>query len=230
MFFTDPTSARIQHNADLIEAHQARTPHKPSPTDPQRPSARRRFLSFVSELSRRRVATTGPLSASHELFVGHDPNQLMRLGRFFTIVDVPAGEPLGLQGHTAREFVTILRGEVGVTIDGVPHAVLDDGSHFGAVPLLADEKGAVHSASFTAMSPTCIAVATTAEFRALLCGFPLVAQRVQAMTVVRRAYLTGLEQVNALEPSVPFDLMIDEYPVHAVQQPQRARGRSVVQR
>ncbi len=216
--FTDPTSARIVHNARLVEAKQARTPHKRQPTDPQQPSAGRRFLSHVSWFHRRGGASTSPLSDSHELFVGHDQDQLTRLGRLFTVTDVPAGRTLGQQGHIAREFVTILHGEVGITIDGIPHAVLDDGSHFGAVPLLADALGATHSASFTVLGPTRIAVANAAEFHSMLSDFPLIAQRVQAMTDVRRAYLAGLAQVNAAEQTVPFDPAIDEYPVHAVNQ------------
>ena len=219
MLFNDPTSTRIVHNARLVEARQARTPYKRQPTDPRRPSALRRLRSLVSSL-RRRGASTGPLSNSHELFVGHDRGQLTRLGRYFRVVEVPAGKTLGRQGHVAREFVTILRGEVGVTIDGIPHAVLDDGSYFGALPLLADAPGALHSASFTAMTPTRVAVADTAEFHSMLSEYPLIAQRVRAMTDVRRAYLAGLAHVNAADKPVPFTPAIDEYPVHAVQQAQ----------
>jgi CRP-like cAMP-binding protein len=218
--FTDPTAARLVRNARLIEAKQARTPHKRARTDPQQPSAARRFLSLVSSFRRGGGESTGPLRDSHELFVGHDQDQLTRLGQFFTVVDVPAGTTLCRQGHFAREFVTILRGEVGVTIDGIPHAVLDDGSHFGALPLLADAPGATHNASFTVMTPTRVAVANAAEFQSVLSAFPLVAQRVRAMTDVRRAYLAGLAHVNAAEQPIPFDAGIDEYPVHSVQQPQ----------
>jgi CRP-like cAMP-binding protein len=159
-------------------------------------------------------SSVGCLSSSHELFVGHDHDQLTRLGEFFTVIDVPAGRMLGAQGHIAREFVTILNGEVGVTIDGIPHAVLDDGSHFGAVPLLDDAPGAVHSASFTVMTPTRIAVANAAEFHALISDFPLVAQRVRATTVVRRAYLASLAQVNTSEQQLPVAPAIEAYPVH----------------
>jgi CRP-like cAMP-binding protein len=218
MFFTDPTSTRIAHDPRLIEAKRARTPHKREPTDPQQPSAGRRFLSVLSSFGRRGGMSTGFLNDSHELLVGHDRDQLIRLGRFFTVVEVAAGTTLGRQGQIAREFVTILQGEVGVTVDGIPHAVLDDGSHFGAVPLLANALGATHSASFTAMGSTRIAVANASEFHSMLSEFPLIAQRVRAITDVRRAYLEGLAQVSASGQTVRFDAAIHEYPVHAVQQ------------
>ena len=220
MYFNDPTSARILHNADLLEAKQARTPHKRTPTDSQRPTAGRRLLSFVSSFRRRGRASAGFLKDSHELFVGHDQDQLARLGRFVTVVEVPAGRTLGRQGHLAREFVTILGGQVGVTIDGIPHAVLDDGSHFGEVALLADEPGALYRASFTAMSPTRVAVANAAEFHSILEEFPLIDQRVRAMKDVRCAYLAGLAQVTAAEHPVPSAPTINEYPVHAIEQAQ----------
>lgn len=177
-------------------------------------------LFILSRFGRGGSAPVGHLHTSHELFVGHDQQQLTRLARFFTVTDVPAGMTLGRQGYIAREFVTILTGQVGVAINGVPQAILDDGSHFGAVPLLDDAPGALHSASFTVMAPTRIAVANAAEFHSMLCEFRLVAGRIQAMTDVRRAYLAGLAQVGAAERSVPGALAIDEYPVHADQIPQ----------
>jgi CRP-like cAMP-binding protein len=215
--FTNLTAARIQHRGNLGEVKQARTPSTRDPLDPQEPSAARRFLSRVTALGRSSGSSAGFLSGSHELFVGHDQEQLTRLSGFFTVIDVPAGRMLGGQGHIAREFVTILDGEVGVTIDGIPHAVLDDGAHFGAVPLLDDVPGAEHSASFTVMTPTRIAVANAAEFHALISDFPLVAQRVRAMTDVRRAYLAGLAHVDAAEQQVPVAPAIQTYPVHDIQ-------------
>lgn len=216
MFFNDPTSAHILRSADLVEARQARTPHRREPDQHQLPAGQR-LLARVGWF--RAGVSSGPLSESHELFVGHDRSQLIQLGRFFRMVDVPAGKNLGRQGHIAREFVTILRGEVGVTIDGSPHAVLDDGSHFGAVPLLSDTPDALHIASFTAMTPTRIAVATQDEFHSMLAEFPLVAQRVRALTDVRRAYLAGLAHANDASP-VPSATDVRAYPVHLVQQRQ----------
>ena len=218
MLFTHPTSARIVHNAHLIEAKQARSPYKRTPKDSRQPSAGQRFLSHMRSFRRRGGASSGYLNDSHELFAGHDRGELAGLGQFFTVLEVSAGTTLGQQGRIAREFVTILRGEVGVTIDGIPHAVLDDGSHFGAVPLLSEQPGALHSATFTVMTPTSIAVANAAEFHSILSQFPLIDQRVRAMTDVRRAYLAGLAQDNAAEQAVRDAPTITEYPVHVVQQ------------
>lgn len=217
MVLTNPTAARIVHSGHLLEATQARTPHVREPSHASQPSAGRRFLSFLRTAGRGGVSSVGHLNESHDLFVGHDQEQLARIGRFFTVIDVPSGTMLGRQGRIAREFVAILEGQVGVTIDGVPHAVLDDGSHFGALPLLDEAPGAPHSASFTVMAPSRIAVANAAEFHSLLAKFRLVAERVQAMTDVRRAYLAGLAHISAAERPIPDGPTVDEYPVHVVQ-------------
>ena len=103
MYFTDPSATRISHNARLVEARQARTPHQPETLDPKQPSAGRRFLSFVSSFGRTGGSSAGLLSDSHELFVGHDQKQLTRLAQCFTVVHVPAGRALGQQGpHRSR--------------------------------------------------------------------------------------------------------------------------------
>ncbi len=131
MFPTDVHSVRVLREADLLVAAQARehreVVHPSSAMHPWR-----RLGLLATSLSDRvrshrdpRVATFGPLSASLELFNGLRTEQLAEMGRHLSIIDVQPGHPLGRQGAPARNFVTVLEGHVGVTIDGVPHAVLD---------------------------------------------------------------------------------------------------------
>lgn len=206
MHFTDPTAARIIHESHHLEARQSRRRRVRSEPTPM--SGR-----VTAALQRRRDGARSGESwiENHELFAGLTAAARRRLGGMLTILDVPAGRMLGRQGRLANEFVAIVSGGIGVTIDGVPHAVLDDGSHFGAIPLLDAVPGAPHVASFDVVAPSRIAVASPAEFRAIMSDFPVVSDRVMAMTVARLAYLTDLRtaSVPARRTEVPAS-----YPVH----------------
>lgn len=215
MFPIDSISTRQLHDADMLVAEQARSRHavRRPRSRHWRPELRLATRAVLASLRPRRRPVDGPLQASHELFVGLDSDELRRLGTFLTVIDVPTGRSLGRQGSTAREFVTIITGRVGVTIDGIPNAVLDDGSHFGAVALL-DNATNHHRASFSAMGPTRLAVATPGDFQALLGEFPTVAERIHAMTKIRRAYLAGLAEARAGETVPTLMLETVEYPAH----------------
>lgn len=213
MFPVDSISVRQVHRAKLTEAAQRRDVHpvvRPRRTR-RHPELKALTAGIVAALRPRRKIVTGPLSSDHELFRGLTDEQLARLGRLLTVIDVPAGRSLGRQGAIVRDFVTVIEGRVGVTIDGIPNAVFDDGAHFGALPLLDDGSNPVHRASFSTMAPSRIAVAGPGEFRAIMRDFPLVAERVSAMTMVRRAYLNGLAEAQS--DSRPI-LETIEYPVH----------------
>ncbi len=218
MFPIDPISVRQLHDADMLVAEQARTRHPVARRRPRRwrPELKVLTRGLLSMLDTSRRPTPGPLTASHELFAGLDAAELERIGQFLTVVDVPAGRSLGRQGALAREFVTVIDGQVGVTIDGVPNAVFDRGSHFGALPLLDNEVSPVHRASFSTMVPSRIAVAGPAEFRGMLRDFPTVAERIHAMTKIRRAYLNGLADAR-VDDHVPVEIIETiEYPAHMV--------------
>lgn len=215
MFPIDSVSVRQLHDADMLTAEQARTRHpvaRPRSTR-WRPELKVLTRGLLSMVATRRPAP-GPLTATHELFAGLDAAELERLGQYLTIVRVPAGRSLGRQGALAREFVTVIDGQVGVTIDGIPNAVFDSGSHFGALPLLEDEMSPTHRASFSTMVPSRIAVAGPAEFRGMLRDFPTVADRIHAMTKIRRAYLNGLADAR-VDDHVPVEIIQTvEYPAH----------------
>ncbi len=207
MYPSDPISMRQLHHADMHVAHQRRTQGK---VVSLQPSPWRRVLSGLKP--RRADA---PWTASHELFEGLGRNQLKRASNQFTVHDVEPGWSLGTQGAVAGEFVAILEGRIGVTIDGVPHAVLDDGSHFGALPLLDDGHHPEFRASFNVMVPSRVAVIDASRFRTLLAEFPIVAERIDAMADVRRAYLAGLAAGGGRERSLTTH--VATYPVHMIE-------------
>lgn len=202
MFPSDSVSTRQLHEADLLVAHQRRC---------LGPVVSRRRRPWAALFGRGEV----PWTASHELFEGLGRNQLVRASEKFTVHDVEPGRSLGTQGAAADEFVAILEGRIGVTIDGVPHAVLDDGSHFGAIPLLDDADHPELRASFDVMVASRVAVVDAARFRTLLAEFPIVAERVRAMADVRRAYLAGLAAGAGREHPSTTD--VEHFPVHMVE-------------
>lgn len=158
------------------------------------------------------TTATSPVSASygsHELFTGLDERSLARLAESFMVLEVGPGDSLGRQGHVAPEFVVVLDGRIGVSLDGLPLVVLDAGSHFGAIPLLDDGSTPYGRASFDVLEPGLVAVAGRLEFAQILDSFPLVAERIRAIADVRRAYLRGRADAAAVEATT-----VEEFPVH----------------
>jgi hypothetical protein len=185
MFPSDPRSIGQMFEANLLAAPQHRT---------RGPVVTQRTRWWTALFEREETAWT----AAHELFTGLGRTQLNRVAKKFTVLDVESGRSLGSQGSAASEFVVILQGRVGVTINGVPHAVLDDGSHFGSVALL-DEQSSERRASFDVMAPSRIAIADDTRFSELLDEFPIVAKRIRAMADIRRAYLAGVAAADNCE-------------------------------
>ncbi len=220
MFPTDVHSVRVLREADLLVAAQARE-HREVVRPSRAVHPWRRLTLLATSLNDRLrphrdpgVATFGPLSASHELFTGLSAEKLAELDRHVSIIRVPPGQSLGQQGEPARNFVTVLEGHVGVTIDGVPHAVFDDGTHFGAVPLL-DRVNSMNRATFTTMTPSRIVIANPREFREILDRFPVVAQRIYSMTQARRDFLADLARTpNRAESVDQLTGELNDYPAH----------------
>ena len=204
MYPLDPTSTRQLLDAELLVDLQHRDGTVVSHHSPRRRALGRRIAAWRH---------AGPLPATHELFAGLSRTQLRRAARFFTVVDVPAGSELGTQGAPVEQFVTILEGRVGVTIDGVPHAVLDDGSQFSGLSLLDDERP-TERASFNVMAQSRVAVVDAAQFPAMLQELPIIAARIRAIADVRRAYLAGRTATAEVEPAGRRWIEIEEYPVH----------------
>ena len=198
MFPFDSHSAAQMFEADLLVAHQRRT---------RGPVVTERTRWWRALFTRDELAWT----ATHELFTGLNRTQLNRAAKKFTVHDVEPGRSLGSQGSAATEFVAILHGQIGVTIDGAPHVVLDDGSHFGSIPLLGEQSPALR-ASFSAMAPSRIAITDPAGFRELLDEFPIVAQRIRSMADIRRAYLAGVAAIDGGERRNLVE--VPDYPAH----------------
>lgn len=204
MFPCDPISTRQMLDAELVVARQRTQGRVVSHHTPRWRAAFERFSA-----SRH----TAPLPAGHELFTGLSRKQLSQAAGFFTVLEVPAGRTLGEQGSQVDRFVTILDGQVGVTINGVPHAVLDDGSQFSGLSLLDDDRP-THRGSFNVMVPSRIAVVEAAQFPAMLRQFPLIADRIRAIADVRRAYLAGLAAGADGQTTSAHWIEVEQYPVH----------------
>lgn len=218
MLPTDPFSARQLRNADLLVAAEARDRHQGPVRRGSRSPARRVQAALDAALHRRlptRHPAVGPFSASHDLFRGLGRSQLATLADYLEVRECRIGESVGRQDEPATQFVIVLDGQIGVTIDGVPTAVLDGGSHFGAVPLL-DGGTALHRASFDVLVPTSIAVADPRQFRSILDDFPTIAIGVYAMTRVRRDYLARLDECEVSQSLGASTRAMLEYPVHLV--------------
>jgi CRP-like cAMP-binding protein len=219
MFPTDVSSVHTLSAANLLVAAQAREHREVvHPTRAMHPWHRLTLLatSLRDRVHPRRdpqVATFGPLSASLELFEGLSAKQLAEFGRHVSVVRVPSGRSLGCQGESVRNFVIVIEGHVGVTIDGVPHAVFDAGTHFGAIALL-DEPSSMHRATFTTMTPSRIAVANQREFREILHLFPAIARQIYLMADVRREFLADLAKTRPAEPSEQLTSDLNDYPAH----------------
>lgn len=187
MFSFDTHSARQLCEAELLVAHQKRTVG--------RVVRHRRRVWRRPSFGR----AARPWTADHELFDGLSRTALARAAAMFEIHEVNTGSELGSQGDTAHHFVAIIEGRIGVTIDGAPHAVLDDGSSLGAIPLLDDADTPLQRASFEVMIPSRVAMIDAAGFHQLLDEFPEVAQRIRALADVRRAYLAGVASADRSE-------------------------------
>lgn len=197
--FDDPATARLLRDTRVLEAQQRRR---------SRPV--RRDRGTLGDVLPGWHRTETPLAATHELFAGMDRRALRRLARRFLIVDVDPGDSLGRQGETASEFVVVLAGRIGVSLDGLPIAVFDEGSHFGALPLIDGGPDRFQRASFDVLEHSRVAIADRIQFEAIMESFPIVADRITRIADVRRAYLAGDADAKALA----LDRDAHPFPVH----------------
>lgn len=200
---TDPVSINQLRYARLLEAEQYRMSHRPDV---------RSAFGTGSVLSRIMHAAARPadLDGSLELFVGLDRRTLHRLTRHFSIVDVADGEALAQQGDPATEFVVVLSGRIGVSLDGLAIAIFDAGSQFGALPMLDGSPGRFSRASYSVLEPSRLAIADRRQFFEILKNFPDVGQRIVQIAEIRRAYLQGHADARALAA----DRDTSPFPVH----------------
>lgn len=202
MYATDPHSVRQIRRADAIVRAErnrfARWGHPPSITQ-QVKAVWERFLAPTE------------LDPQLELFRGLDRRSLRRLAERFTVTDLASGESPMRQGEPNPKFVVVLDGQIGVTLDELPVAIFDTGSHFGALPLLDGGPDRFAVATFRALEPTRVAIAEPEDFDQIMKQFPAVALRVRWVTVRRRAYLQGHADAKAMYAA----RTVQPFPVHA---------------
>lgn len=225
MFFpNDPVSVQQIVRARVLEAELERSGRTPIPASDL---VVRRWLADTRRwLHRRRNPHLHHALSSYgslDLFAGLDRRTLRRLSHSFFVFDVGSGESLGRQGDVVPEFVVVLQGRVGVSVDGLPLAVLDPGAHFGALPLLDSGPTPYRRASFDVLERTRIAVANRSQFHDIMTIFPLVGRRIEKIADVRRAYLAG--RTDAVSDAVANVDRIghQEFPLHVADIEWRSR-------
>lgn len=196
---THPDHIRQLRSVDLFKAAEARDNHQ-VPREPKR-KWRAAMRKWRAAMRRRRIVTS--FDPTFEFCAGLNKRALRRLEDHFKIVALEAGESLGRQGEVVDEFVLILVGQVGVTIDGNAVAVLGAGNHFGERALLSASTDPVLRASFTALSPVTMGTAPQDVFADVVEKFPTVAEQVREVAMVREAYLTG--RTHAAADAYPVD-------------------------
>ena len=216
MYPTDPTSVQQLRAAELFVANEAREHHRFSPR-PDRAGGRLEPLITGARALRARLFQTshvavGVFSEDQELFRGLGRSQLESVATYLEVRSCSIGDSLGSQNEPASGFVIILDAQIGVSIDGLPVSVLDEGSHFGSVPLL--DGDLLHRATFDVLEAGRIAVADPEQFRAILDRFPTVANRVYAMARSRRSYLEELASCEANQTLRRSTVSLLEYPAH----------------
>jgi CRP-like cAMP-binding protein len=98
------------------------------------------------------------------LFAGLSRDDLRFLATNLDEIDVPAGEPLIVEGRGNHVFYVIAEGEVDVTVGGQPRPPLRRGDFFGEISMLGPDPA---TATVTARTPLRVWVASTAQFMAL---------------------------------------------------------------
>ncbi len=216
MYSVDPVSIHQLRNSDLSVA-SAEQQHRDRSRRRGSNHRARPLASVVGALRGRliptRQPTMGPLALTHELFRGLGQSQLDSLATYVNLRACTTGESLGRQDEPSTGLVIIFQAQIGVSIDGVPITVLDDGSHFGSLPLL-DGGEALQRASFDVLAPGRVGVVDKQEFRTVLDRFPTVAIWVYAMARSRRDYLGQLAACETSQSLSQSTQALLEYPVH----------------
>lgn len=119
------------------------------------------------------------------VFAGCTPKQRQRLDSLATVVTVPAGRDLTVQGQRGREFGVVLDGEAIVEIDGTEVARLGSGDHYGELALLDDAHR--RRATVTTLTETTVAAMSVREFQQLLHEMPEIANRIMQSALARTA-------------------------------------------
>ena len=96
------------------------------------------------------------------LFAGLPKRELKEIARLSDVVDVPAGRDLTVEGAPGHEFFVLLQGTATVRRHDEVVAVLQRGSFFGELALLADRP---RSATITTLEQSRLLVLGDVQFR-----------------------------------------------------------------
>jgi CRP-like cAMP-binding protein len=96
------------------------------------------------------------------LFAGLPKRELKKIAAAADTIDIPAGRDLTVEGAPGHEFFILLEGTVVVRRGGEFVNVLESGSYFGELALLANRP---RSATVTTIEPSRLLVLAEAQFR-----------------------------------------------------------------
>jgi len=173
---------------------------------PDGPAARRERSGVARRHFRHSQAITGSL----ELFEGLSRRELREVRKLFSFVDLADGQRFGRQGQRCSELAVVVQGQIAISLDERPLAVIPEGCFFGAVAML-DMADRARRGAPIAIGETRLALAGRTEFAQLLERFPVLSDRIHTIASARSDSLSRMRagQLQADTRSI-------EYPVHVL--------------
>lgn len=114
------------------------------------------------------------------------PSDLVAIAALTTSVRLREGERLCVQDRIGDQVFLVLSGQVGITRDGIPVAVVGAGALVGEMAVL---ERLPRSATAEALSDVSALVMSVREFTQLVSSHPTVAARIRALGETRRREL-----------------------------------------
>lgn len=195
MQFSDPYSARQLADARLLEAAWHR--NGPRAVLTRRPALSSRLGPMFRRVFTRRRST--PFDRTLPIFAGLSDRRLQAFETHFEVRRFDGGQVLGREGEPAGEFHLVLEGRVGVVIHDEIVAVLEPGTHFGALGILHPVGNPTRATTLHALDRGLVAVAPREQFTEMMDEFPSVAANVRNVVRRRRNYFRN--RTIVLEPT-----------------------------
>ncbi len=123
-----------------------------------------------------------------EVFADLSRSELSTIASLMTATTVPAGSPLCVQGRLGDQVFAVVEGDVAISQNGTPVAMVQAGALVGEMAVL---DSTVRSATAVALTDAAVLVMSTREFRQLLLDHPRVATRIRSLGASRRQDLSA---------------------------------------
>ncbi len=120
----------------------------------------------------------------YELLAGLGTKEIDEIGRLSTLVRVPSGRRIMVEGTLGRECFVVLSGSVAVERGGQHIADVGPGGVVGEIALL-DAESHVRTATVTTLTESSVLLFSAREFNGLVADHPTVAKRIERAAVQR---------------------------------------------